>query len=250
MKKISLIVVLALITAGVANATVPQVLIDENFDGLAIGAMPTGWTTETDTPPTATGASTEQAASGTQSLKLYDETAATYNSRLSGMFAAPVSGDDIVVSFKMYYQHLDTLGLQTSFTVGLKHNSNKLCSAYMRVDGGNDWINDPWYGHTGYLKAAGLNSWLDVQGRIEWDSVAGEYTTGSFDVWDGEDWASWSGPLNQSGVTDADRFWIAMSGPTPGSYLLIDDVYVELLPEPATMLLLGLGGLLLRRRVA
>ena len=88
----------------------------------------------------------------------------------------------------------------------------------------------------GGLKVTDLDTTLD--------DLDVTFTTNPGTVFSGAPWISSSFLFTASNT----ELELSISNPTNGYALHVDDVSIVLIPEPATICLLGLGGLLLRRR--
>lgn len=247
MKKYAMAMVAVLAIAGIAQATV---ILQENFDGYADqAAMNAVWT-----PAVGGGAQLSSAQSYSPSQSAYIDLTARRSDRSIPETGAPSDAEPIIVSVRFrdsavgnarqYIQFLDispalaqliSLGVYNS-TGGSVADNNTYYAARLAFGPNAGWflLNDPgvatrsagWHELKFVMKDTSIEFYVDgTLGKVKQHSVA-------------------------AGTNSFDQIRIGSGLSTANGDAYYDDILIEKVPEPATLLLLGLGGLFLRRRTA
>lgn len=235
--------VAALVTVVTAWAT-PVVLVDDNFEYSSQAAFEAAW------PNTGTAAavlSTEQAKSGTHSVKA---TTAAMRSGKPFTPTTPSNAEPVVFSvsyydskgsaaaYRQYATLLDDAGSGNGQLISLGLNNNLSSSSYMaRIVGYNagaffklDGTGVPTRS-TGWHTLQAVVSEVDI--KISVDGVLSK----TIDI------------SNKTTFPNRSYDQVRVgSNYTSGAVAYFDDVYVAKTPEPATLAVLVLGGLMMSRR--
>jgi hypothetical protein len=260
------VVVLLAIPAGLFAA-----VYSENFDAMTAGSVPTGWTSNM---PGTVVVSNANPYSGANALKLSNLTTNSGIPNQSQVSFGSVTGQDFVFNFKFRYTESSA---ETKFMLGLSYGGiiNPEASQFLLKTGGsgNQWIYDALGNQ---VTAApyddpAFDYYVDMTQEYKWDAVNSIYSKvrttftvaqgtpwwfhpGAFDIPPADqgggdyNYCEYENSLVAYGVDTFDTIMFQSFGNDLTGYLYIDNLSIT--PEPATMMLLGLGGLLMRRRFA
>jgi hypothetical protein len=238
MKRICLLGLVAIIAiAGTANASF---WLEENFE-----SGQNGWTMNNGTWATGT-------VDGQHGTSFYDADGAII--RATKAFNSGTS--DVIIMTAKWYQ-IAAAGAQGRAWVGIQTQSSgtpAVGAALARL-GTNNLGNYQFHAYNGGLviqdtgtpiNAAAAGKWHDLMIKmtmstktIEWklDGTSGSYSNSAL--------------ARPNGVTIGYNYSNGTAGSAPDSGVYFDNITVgDEIPEPATLALLALGGLFLRRRVA
>jgi len=247
-------------------------IYSENFDSMANGAVPAGWMA-TDTGMVLV--SNADPYSTANAMKLSNKTT-NYGAPCQAFTDIPaVTGQDVTFSLKFKYTESS---YETAFMLGLASGYTNLpgISNFLLKTGGsgNQWV----YCNLGQVTAAlysepAFDHYVSMTQQYNWNAGLGIYDMVRVTFTAADGFAPWwwhvgeqeippfgggSDPggsqcssiwydndLTAWNVSSFDKICFQSAGDDLTGYLYIDNLQIT--PEPATMMLLGLGGLVLRR---
>jgi hypothetical protein len=261
------VVMLLAMPAGLFAATV----YSENYDSLALGA-PAGWMY---TQNGEAVVSNNQASSGTQSLAVVNYLPEGGTNGLAYCPITPITGTNFEQTWTMTIDNASSSW--TNFFMGASSVSEGInlqaINVGTRSSSGNDW----WYDIPGHQVAGvpntsiGLGTWENITADYHWNATLGIYDQVTVNIaFATKQWLNpgqylipsapkgggyyyydnFTNDLTSLGCDTVDSVFFGSNG-TQGATIYVDNMSVTTTPEPATMVLLGIGGMaMLRRRFA